>query len=402
MPYEGFSKLTINDVPLKGKRVFVRVDFNVPLDDHGNITDDTRIRAALPTINKILDEGAAVIVASHLGRPKGFDPKQSLEPAAARLGRLLGIEVKMAPDCVGPEVEAMAKALKPGEVMLLENLRFHAGESRNDPEFAAQLAALGEVFVNDAFATAHRAHASNVGITTNLQPAVAGMLMVREIQYFERSMLKPIRPLAAILGGAKVSSKIGVVNALLEKVDKLFIGGAMSFTFLRAMGYENLGASMIEEDWIDTAREAIAKAKTRGVKLYVPVDVVAASRYAADAETKVVPCDEIPPNWMGLDVGPATTLLFQEALADAKTIVWNGPMGVFEMDAFSRGTYAMVHAVANAHALTIVGGGDTDVAVHRSGEQSKFSYMSTGGGAFLELLEGKQLPGLTALTNSEG
>ncbi len=397
------NKLSINNVNIKNKRVFIRADFNVPLDKQGNITDDTRIREVLPTINYALDEGASkIILASHLGRPKGKPvPGLSLSPVASRLQRLLNKQVKFVPDCIGNDVRNALNELGTGDVALLENLRFHTEEEKNDDEFGSRLASLADIYVNDAFATAHRCHASNVAITRHVPCSVAGFLMRKEIQYFEESVGHPVRPFVSILGGAKVSDKIGVINNLLEKVDKVIIGGGMAFTFLKAMGYE-IGKSIVEMEMLDVARNIMKKAKDKGVKLYLPVDCVAADKFDARAETKLVPVQEIPQEWLGLDIGPATTTLFSEALQDAKTIIWNGPMGVFEMDAFSRGTMAMVNILANSYALTIVGGGDTDVAVHRAGESYRISYISTGGGAFLQLLEGKELPGLTSLTDKEG
>jgi len=387
----------IDEVNLKGKRVLIRVDLNVPVDEKGNISDDTRIRGVLPTINYVLDEGAKVILASHLGRPKGkVVPNMSLAPVAKRLSRLLEKEVIMAPDCIGAEVEAVVNSMNPGDIVLLENLRFHPDEEANDGNFGRLLAALCDVYINDAFATAHRSHASNVAITEYVKECAGGLLMRSEISYIEKAMENPHRPLVAIIGGAKVSGKIQVIENLIDKVDKLIIGGGMAFTFLKASGFE-VGNSLVEEDMMETALMAMKKAKERGVKFYLPVDCVAADRFDAAAETKVTTIQEIPKEWMGLDIGPATTTLFSEALQNAKTIIWNGPMGVFEMDAFSRGTYAMVSSVANSYALTIVGGGDTDVAVHRAGEFMKISYISTGGGAFLELLEGKYLPAIKAL-----
>jgi len=388
----------IDEIPdLNGKRVFLRVDFNVPLDDTGNITDDTRIRAVLPTINFLLDCNAEVIVASHLGRPKGEkNPKYSMGPAAKRLSRLLEKDVVLAPDCVGETVKPLVDAMKPGDVLMLENLRYYPGEEKNDPEYAAALAELCDVYVNDAFAVSHRAHASVEAITRFVPVVAAGFLMKNEMSFFERSMENPVHPLVAILGGAKVSGKIEVIDNLLNKVDKIIIGGGMAFTFLKALGY-GIGNSLVEEALLETALNAYNKAREKGVKMYLPVDCVVADRFDPAAEIKITPVQEIPNDWMALDIGPATVTLFTEALQNAKTIIWNGPMGVFEMDAFSRGTFAMVSAVANSYALTIVGGGDTDVAVHRAGEFAKISYISTGGGAFLELLEGKKLPGISAL-----
>ena len=382
---------------LGGKKVFMRVDFNVPLDDNQNITEDTRIRAVLPSINYALDQKAKIVLASHLGRPKGErKEKYSMAPAAKRLSRLLGKDVKLAPDCIGDETRAMIDAMQPGDVLMLENLRFYGGEEKNDLDFAKSLVNGCDVYVNDAFAVSHRAHASVEGITNFFPVVAAGFLMKNEMNYFDKAMQNPIRPLVAILGGAKVSGKIEVLENLCEKVDKIIIGGGMAFTFLKAMGY-NVGKSLVEDNLIETAMKTFEKARQRGVKFYLPVDCVVADQFNPTAETKVTTVQEIPEGWMALDIGPATVALFSEALQNAKTIVWNGPMGVVEMDAFSRGTFAMVSAVANSYALTIVGGGDTDVAVHRAGEYAKISYISTGGGAFLELLEGKKLPGIKVL-----
>lgn len=384
---------------LAGKRVLVRVDFNVPLDNGGEITDDTRIRAVLPTINYLLDENAKIILISHLGRPKGIkNPKFSLAPVSRRLKRLLKKDIRFLTSCIGPEVEQAAGEMAPGDILLLENLRFHKGEEKNDDAFAAKLGALADVFINDAFATAHRTHASTVAITNHVPISAAGMLMTKEIQYFDHAMKQPTRPLVAVLGGAKVSTKIGVIENLLKRVDKVIIGGGMAFTFFKAQGFE-IGQSLVEDDMVETAMSIIKEARRKKVKLYLPVDCVVADKFDAQAETKIVPIQEIPQYWMGLDIGPATTTLFKEALQNAKTIIWNGPMGVFEIDAFSRGTMAMVHSIADSYALTIVGGGDTDVAVHRSGESYKFSYISTAGGAFLHLLEGNNMPGIQALAD---
>ena len=382
---------------LAGKKVFMRVDFNVPLDDNQNITEDTRIRAVLPSINYALDYKAKIILASHLGRPKGErKDKYSMAPAAKRLSRLLGKEVKLAPDCIGDETRAMIDAMQPGDVLMLENLRFYPGEEKNDVDFAKALVNDCDIYVNDAFAVSHRAHASVEAIASFFPTVAAGFLMKNEMNYFDKAMKNPIRPLVAILGGAKVSGKIEVLESLVDKVDKIIIGGGMAFTFLKALGY-NVGKSLVEEQLIETALKTYEKARAKGIKFYLPVDCVVADQFNASAETKVTTIQEIPEGWMALDIGPATVTLFTEALQNAKTIVWNGPMGVFEMDAFSRGTFAMVTAVANSYALTIVGGGDTDVAVHRAGEYAKISYISTGGGAFLELLEGKKLPGIKVL-----
>ena len=387
----------IDELDLKEKKIFIRVDFNVPLDENQNITEDTRIRAVLPTINYALDFNAKVILASHLGRPKGErKPKYSMAPAAKRLSRLLGKEVLLAPDCIGDDVKKIIDSMKPGDVVMLENLRFYPGEEKNDDSFAKALAGTADIYVNDAFAVSHRAHASVEAITKFFPIVAAGFLMKNEMNYFEKAMTNPIRPLVAILGGAKVSGKLEVLETLCTKVDKIIIGGGMAFTFLKALGY-NVGKSLVEEELLGTATKIYNTAREKGIKFYLPVDCVVADRFNPEAETKVTPIQEIPDEWMALDVGPATVTLFGEALQNAKTIVWNGPMGVFEMDAFSRGTFAMVSAVANSYALTIVGGGDTDVAVHRAGEYAKISYISTGGGAFLELLEGKKLPGIKVL-----
>ena len=387
----------IRDLDIKGKRLLIRVDFNVPMDEQQNITDDIRIRGVLPTLNHALDENAKVVICSHLGRPKGArQPQFSLAPVAKRLSRLLNKEVVLAPDCIGPETKAIVEAMQPGSVVLLENLRFHAEEQQNDDGFASQLASLCDIYINDAFAVAHRAHASVVGVTQFVEQCAAGFLLQKEMDYFHRSVSNPMRPLVAIVGGAKVSSKLGALDNLMDRVDKMIIGGAMANTFLKSIGHD-MGQSKVEDELLDTARELINKAKRLGVKLYLPVDCIVADRFEARAETKRVPVQEVPKDWMALDIGPATTVLFSEALEDAKTIIWNGPMGVFEIDAFSRGTMAMVQHVARSHALTIVGGGDTDVAVHKAGESSNISYISTGGGAFLMLMEGKKLPGVEAL-----
>jgi phosphoglycerate kinase len=389
----------ISDLVVKGKTVLIRVDFNVPLDEQGNITDDIRIRGVLPTINYALDEHAKVIIISHLGRPDGQrQEKYSLAPVAKRLSRLLEKEVKLAPDCIGPEVEAMVGQMAFGDVLLLENLRFHEEEKKNDPEFCRQLAKLADVYINDAFAVAHRAHASVVGVVEFFQECAAGFLLQKEMDYFHRSVSNPSRPLVAIVGGAKVSSKLGALRNMIDRVDKMIIGGAMANTFLKAQGYE-VGTSRVEDDLLETANELVAKALKQGVKLYLPVDCIVADRFDSKAANKITTAQEVTKSWMILDIGPASTLLFGEALEDAGTIIWNGPMGAFEMDAFSRGTMAMVQKLAASQALTIVGGGDTDVAVHRAGESNNISYISTGGGAFLMLMEGKVLPGVAALEN---
>jgi phosphoglycerate kinase len=392
------GKLAIDDLRLKGKRVFIRADFNVPLDDNLRITDDSRIRSTLATINYAIDEGARVILASHLGRPKGKpDPRYSLAPIAKRLHRLLDKDVIFAPDCIGSQVENVVSKMKDGDVVLLENLRYHAEEEKNDEEFSKKLASLADFFINDAFGAAHRAHASTVGITRFLTSA-AGFLMKKEIEYLKGVVDNPIRPFVAILGGAKVSGKIGVLEHLENKVDKVIVGGGMAFTFIKAMGYE-VGDSLVETEMIETAQRIRKNLKAAGIKFYLPVDCVIAQSLEPAAETKIVPTLEIPKGWRALDIGPATVKLFSEALENAKTILWNGPMGVFEVDAFSRGTYSIANAVADAYALTIVGGGDTDLAVHRAGVTNALSFISTGGGASLQLLEGKELPGIAALTD---
>lgn len=396
-----FGKLTIQDIDIKGKRVFIRVDFNVPLDENLNISDDRRIRSALPTINYAIDEGAKVILGSHLGRPKGkVDPKYSLSPVAKRLKRLLNKDVIFAPDCVGKEIENIIDKMNPGDVLLLENLRFNPGEEKNDDVFAKSLAKLADFFVNDAFGTAHRSHASVVGITKHITSA-SGFLLKREIEYLKGVVNNPVRPFAAILGGAKVSGKIGVLENIEATVDKVLIGGGMAFTFIKAMGYE-VGSSLVEEDMLETAEKIRQNLSRKGIKFYLPVDCVIAQTLEPGAETITVPTQEIPKGWKALDIGPSTSRLFSEAIANAKTILWNGPMGVFEVDAFSRGTYALARAVADAYALTIVGGGDTDLAVHRAGVSDNISFISTGGGASLQLLEGKELQGIAALTDKPG
>ncbi len=382
---------------LKGKRVLLRVDFNVPLDEHGNITDDIRIRRALPTINYLLDEKAIVIIISHIGRPKGKRvPSLTLLPVARRLERLLGRDVIFVDDCIGEKPKKVIEDAKEGDVILLENLRYYEGETKNDPEFAKALAELGEIYVDDAFGNTHRAHASNVGITEYIDICVAGFLIKEELSYFKRALEDPLRPFVAIVGGAKVSDKLAALENLLDKVDKMIVGGGMAFTFLKANGIE-VGNSICEDALIGKALDIMRKAQKKDVKFYLPVDIVVADKIDRTADTKVVPSQEIPPDWVGVDIGPATTTLFSEVLKDARTIVWNGPMGIFEIDIFSRGTMSMVHSVASTYALTIIGGGDTDVAVHKAGEVDRISYISTGGGAFLQVLEGKELPAIVAL-----
>ena len=394
------SKKTVADLTssdLSGKRVLVRADFNVPVDDAGNITDDTRIRAALPTINYLKDNGAKVILSSHFGRPKGVDDKLRLTPVAKRLSEVLGQEVKKPSDCIGEEVESAVAAMQNGDVLLLENVRFYKEEEKNDPEFAKKLAANADLYVNDAFGTAHRAHASTEGVTKYLKPSVAGFLIQKELEYLQNAIENPQRPLAAIIGGSKVSSKIGVIETLLEKCDKLFIGGGMIFTFYKARGL-NVGKSLVEEDKLELAKSLEAKAKERGVQLLLPTDVVVADKFDANANSQTVSIENIPDGWMGLDIGPDSVKMFQEALADCKTVIWNGPMGVFEFDKFAVGTEAIAHTLANKKdAVTIIGGGDSVAAVEKVGVAEQMSHISTGGGASLELLEGKQLPGIVAL-----
>ena len=390
----------IDEFNLKGKTVLFRFDFNVPLDSSLNIKDDVRIRAVLPTINYALDEGAKIVIMSHLGRPKGkIVPEMSLAPVAKRLSRFVNNQVVLAKDCVGPEVKKLVAEMKPGCIVLLENLRFHHEEEKNSDEFASELASLGDVYIDDAFGNAHRKHASNVGIVKYMKEYGAGFLIKQELNYFKQAVETTARPFVAIIGGSKVSGKIEALVNLITKVDKMIIGGGMAFTFLKELGYE-VGKSIVEDDLLPKAREVIEMAKKKGVKFYLPVDCVVAEYVGAEAESKIVPVQEINPKWLGLDIGPATITLFTEALNNAKTIVWNGPMGVFEIDAFSRGTSALAHSVANSYAVTIVGGGDTDVAIHKAGESHKITYISTGGGASLELLSGKKLPGIDVLEDA--
>lgn len=387
----------IDEIEVKGKRVLIRADFNVPLDQGGTITDDIRIKGTLPTIKSVLDRGGLVILASHLGRPKGkVDKKYSLAPVARRLSELLEKEVVFLEDCVGKVVEEKASSLRPGDILLLENLRFHAEEEKNNEEFAKQLASLADIYIDDAFAVSHRAHASVEAITRFAKLTGAGLLIKNELSYFSKAMDKPEHPLIAIVGGAKVSGKLEVLENLIQKVDKILIGGGMAFTFLKAKGIE-VGKSLVENDLLDTAREVMEKAEKKGVEIILPVDCVVADKVDADADYKTTNVKEIPADWMGLDIGEQTLGLFKEALKDVKTIVWNGPMGVFEIEHFSKGTYEVINLVADSPALSIIGGGDTDVALHRSGKSNQISYISTAGGAFLELLKGSTLPGIRAL-----
>jgi len=395
------NKLTIRDVNIKNKRVFIRVDFNVPINSELNITDDTRIRSALPTINYAIDEGAKIILASHLGRPKGKkNPALTLATVVKRLQRLLNKDVIFLDDCIGPEVDKVINNMEPGDVVLLENLRFYPGEEGKDDEFAKKLAALADVYVNDAFGTSHRSHSSVVGITKYVRPAVAGFLVKKEIEYVEGVMANPARPFVSILGGAKVSGKLGMIENLGKKVDKVIIGGGMAFTFLKAMGYE-VGNSLVEPEMLEISIQIYKSARQRGIKFYLPVDCVVAPDLEPGSQTMIVPVQEIPKDWKALDIGPASVKLFTEAIANARTILWNGPMGVFEIDAFSRGTFAVAHAVAESYALTIVGGGDTANAVDKARESENMSFISTGGGAVLQMLEGKPLPGIMALDDRE-
>jgi len=395
------NKLTIRDVNIRNKRVFIRVDFNVPLNSELNITDDTRIRSALPTINYAIDEGAKIILASHLGRPKGKrNPALTLATVVKRLQRLLNKDVMFLDDCLGTEVENAINNMEPGDVVLLENLRFYPGEEGKDDEFAKKLAALADVYVNDAFGTSHRSHSSVVGITKYVRPAVAGFLVKKEIEYVDGVMANPARPFVAILGGAKVSGKLGMIDNLGKKVDKVIIGGGMAFTFLKAMGYE-VGNSLVEPDMLDISIKIYNSARERSIKFYLPVDCVVAPNLEPGSETMIVPVQEIPKDWKALDIGPASVKLFTEAIANARTILWNGPMGVFEIDAFSRGTFAVAHAIAESYALTIVGGGDTANAVDKARESENMSFISTGGGAVLQMLEGKPLPGIMALDDKD-
>jgi phosphoglycerate kinase len=398
MAKRSLASLSADD--LRGKRVLVRVDFNVPLDDAGTITDDTRIRAALPTINDLTGKGARVLLAAHFGRPKGqVNESMRLTAVAGRLSELLGTPVVKTDSCIGPDAEAKVAALADGGVVLLENVRFFAEEEKNDPAFAEKLAALADVYVNDAFGAAHRAHASTEGVTKFLRPSVAGYLMEKELQYLQGAIDEPKRPLAAIVGGSKVSSKIGVLEALIDKCDKILVGGGMIFTFYKARGLA-VGKSLVEEDKLDLARELEAKAAAKGVQFLLPSDVVLADNFAPDANSQIAKVENIPDGWMGLDIGPDSVKLFQDALADCKTVIWNGPMGVFEFDNFAAGTNAIAHTLAQLSATgttTIIGGGDSVAAVEKVGVAEQMSHISTGGGASLELLEGKVLPGVAAL-----
>ncbi len=398
------NKVTVAEINFKNRTALVRVDFNVPLDSEQRITDDRRIKAAIPTLSKILSDGGKVIVCSHLGRPKGkFVPEMSLRPVATRLSELLSTEVLFAEDCIGPEASNPANKLKPGGCLLLENLRFHKGETDNDPGFAQKLSSLADIYVNDAFGTAHRAHASTEGVTHHFNQSVAGFLIQKELHYLGSTLAAPVRPFAAILGGAKISGKIEVINSLIDKVDRLFVGGGMMFTFIKAMGH-SIGDSLLEEDKVELARELIDRFKKSEAKLILPVDCVIAREISDDAETQIVGINSIPDGWKGLDIGPESIKLFEQELSDCKTIVWNGPMGVFETTPFATGTFAIVHILATLTedgATTIVGGGDSAAAVSKASLDNKLSHISTGGGASLEFLEGKLLPGVEALTPAQ-
>ncbi len=394
---------TLEDVDLEGKRVFLRVDFNVPLDGNRRVADDTRIQAILPTLKKAMDKGGQVLLASHLGRPKGkVVPEMSLKPVAERLSEILGKTVPLAPDCVGDRVLSLAEALGKGQALLLENLRFHAGEEKNDPAFSEQLAALAQVYVNDAFAVSHRAHASVHGITRHVRVCAAGYQLQKEVDYFKQAMESPKRPLAMVIGGAKVSTKISLLENLIPKADVLLVGGAMANTFLKARGKE-VGKSLVEDDFVDTARMLLEKGREKGVRILLPVDAVAAPRMEAGVEgIREVSADDVPSDLQILDVGPKTVEEFKSALRECGTVVWNGPLGAFETKPFNKGTFALAEFLGDLEALTVIGGGDSAAAVREAGVAGKVSYVSTGGGAFLELLEGKTLPGIAALEECIG
>jgi phosphoglycerate kinase len=397
------KKLSIDNIDLKDKRVLVRVDFNVPLDDKQNVTNDIRIVESLPTIKKIISSGGKAILMSHLGRPKGErKPEFSLKPAAERLGKLLGKQVKLAPDCIGAETEKLVTDMKTGDVILLENVRFHKEEEKNDPEFAKQLAKLGDVYINDAFGSAHRAHASTEGVTKYINICAAGYLMQKELDYLGKALAQPKRPYCAILGGAKISGKIDVINNLLDKVDTLIVGGGMAFTFFKAQGKE-IGKSLLEAEKLELAKELLKKVKSSNLKFLLPVDIVMANEFKNDSPSITVDVDNIPADKMGLDIGPKSIKLFSDELMKSKTIIWNGPMGVFEMENFAKGTFAIAETLGKATengATTVIGGGDSAAAISDAGLKDKVSHVSTGGGASLEFLEGKVLPGVAALTDA--
>lgn len=394
-------KKTLSDISCAGKKVLMRVDFNVPLQE-GKVSDDIRVRSALPSINKVMEDGGCVILMSHLGRPKGkVVPEMSLKPVAALLSELTGKEVKMASDCIGGDVKKMVDDLKPGDILLLENLRFHKAEEANDESFAKELASYGDIFVNDAFGTAHRAHASTEGVTHYIKDCVAGFLIEKELKYLGEATQNPKRPFLAILGGSKISGKIDVIENLLPKVDSIFIGGAMIFTFFKAQGL-SVGNSLVEEDKIELAKSILDKAKQNNVKFLLPVDVVVADKFDADAQTQTVSVDAIPDNWMGLDIGPKTIDMYKAEVMNSKTIIWNGPMGVFEMEKFAAGTFEIAKSLAESTkqgAISVIGGGDSAAAIAKAGLDNEVSHVSTGGGASLEFLEGKELPGIAALND---
>lgn len=392
------NKKTVRDIDVAGKRVLVRVDFNVPLNEKKEITDDTRIVAALPTIEYLLKNNAKVILCSHLGRPDGvFNPEYSLAPVAEKLKKLLSCKITFAGDVIGESAQAAVDNIGEGEIVLLENLRFHKEETKNNPEFAKKLASFADVYVNDAFGAAHRAHASTAGVADYI-PAVAGFLIEKELSALGGALEKPTRPFLAILGGAKVSDKIGVIENLIAKVDWIILGGGMAYTFLKAKGYE-VGTSLVDEERIELAAGLLKKAEKKGVEIYLPVDTIIAEKFDAKAKTQVVPADEITPGWMGLDIGPSTRMLFAEKIRKSKTVIWNGPMGVFEMQPFAEGTKSVAKAMAETEAMTIIGGGDSAAAVKIFGYDEAIDHISTGGGASLEFLEGKELPGISALTD---
>ncbi|MDR1007890.1 MAG: phosphoglycerate kinase [Campylobacteraceae bacterium] len=390
---------SIRDLNIEGKKVFIRCDFNVPMDEFSNITDDRRIHSAIPTVKYCLDHNCSVVLASHLGRPKGIDAKFSLKPVAKRLSRLLERDVIMADDIIGKDAKDKAENLKSGDILLLENVRFETGETKNDENLAKELSTLADVYINDAFGVCHRAHSSVEAITRFFDDThkAAGFLLQKEIEFSQSLLKKPTRPFVAVVGGSKVSGKLQALNNLLPRVDKIIVGGGMAFTFLKARGYE-VGNSLVEDDLIQEAYDIIQKAKELKVKFYLPVDIVAAQTFSADSVIKFVTTQEIPKGWMGLDIGPASVRVFKEALSDAQTILWNGPMGVFEIDKFSKGSIKISHAIAEAHATTVVGGGDTADVVNRAGDADEMTFISTGGGASLELIEGKELPGVKVLT----
>ena len=393
---KSLSDITLSDISISGKRCLIRADLNVPIDENGVITDDNRIKAFIPTLKFVLENGGSAVVMSHLGDPGKGEPAQSLQPVAKRLAELVGVDVAMAKDCIGPDVQRLANDLLPGQVLLLENLRNHSGEKKNDPEFSKQIASLGQIYINDAFATAHRAHASMVGVPELMKEKVAGLLVEKELDFFDKALTSPKRPLAVVLGGSKVSSKLNVLINIAHKADTLIIGGAMANTFLAAQGFQ-VGRSLYEPDLLSKALELLGTLARRECKVYLPVDVLVAPSLSSKGLSRAVTVQEIPADTMIVDIGPATRLLYREALQRAETILWNGPMGAFEQEEFSKGTTDMIETVASSHAVSVVGGGDTDAAIHHMQLGHKFSYISTAGGAFLALLEGQKLPALAAL-----